>query len=223
MLVAGLLAMAMIVPVQGVLAEVYSAPYYQAPQAEVALASYGPAGYMPGPMGSGYGYGCDPCASGSPATKLGRGVTNALTGWMEFPKHTIMGVFSCNVTPLEGTAVGMFRGFGRAVERTGIGLFEVVTFPIPGFSPLLCPEYISLEGNCGCWRTQPYYSGCCPQPCAPSCAPPCPDPCQGGWNQAFQRPAGNSMAMGNPPQTPPAGPSRERVQGAVTYPDDFLK
>lgn len=223
MLVAGLLALAMVVPVQGVLAENYEAPYYQAPEAEVALASYGPAGCMPAPMGPGYGYGyTDPMACGSPATKLGRGVTNVLTGWMEFPKHTIMGVFSCNVTPLEGGAVGVFRGFGRAVERTGIGFYETLTFPIPGYAPLLCPEYISLEGNGGCYRNEPYYGGNC---CPPPCYAPCPSPCEGGWNQALQqRPAAaNSMAMGNPPQPSPVGPSRERATGSVTYPDDFLK
>ncbi len=228
MLVAGLLAVAMLVPVQGVLAEVYEAPYYQAPQAEVALASYGPMGPMPGQMmapgygqmGPGCGYSGNPAECGSPATKLGRGVANTLTGWMELPKHTLMGVFSCNVTPIEGAAVGVFRGFGRAVERTGIGLYEVFTFPIPGYAPLLCPEYISLEGNCGCWRNEPYCSGNC---CPPPCVPPCPNPCEGGWNQVFQKSAPDSMAMGNQPQTPPAAPSRERAPGSVTYPDDFLK
>ncbi|GMV66102.1 MAG: hypothetical protein AMXMBFR75_18990 [Candidatus Hinthialibacteria bacterium] len=240
MLVAGMMLAALTFPVHQVMGENYTAPYYSAPGPEIQQAMYGGAGCAGG-QGMGYGPGCmtacDPCADeGSPATKLGRGVTNVLTGWLEFPKHTLTGVFNCNVTPLEGLGVGMARGMGRAIERTGVGIFEVVTFPIPGFSPLLCPEYISLESNCMAWRNDCYCGGNCPPPCPSfnACPPPCPPPCppapcgppaggMSGWNQALQKPA-NTMAMGNPPSPMvPTGPARDRAPGAVTYPDDFLK
>jgi putative exosortase-associated protein (TIGR04073 family) len=35
---------------------------------------------------------------------------------------------------------GFARGFTRTMARTGIGLYEVVTFPIPPYRPLLAPQ-----------------------------------------------------------------------------------
>ena len=36
----------------------------------------------------------------------------------------------------DGYAIGMVHGFDRSVERTGIGLYEVVTFPFPPYHPV---------------------------------------------------------------------------------------
>jgi putative exosortase-associated protein (TIGR04073 family) len=36
--------------------------------------------------------------------------------------------------------VGFARGFTRTMTRTGIGIYEVVTFPIPPYRPLLAPQ-----------------------------------------------------------------------------------
>ena len=36
--------------------------------------------------------------------------------------------------------VGVARGFTRTMARTGIGIYEVVTFPIPPYEPLLTPK-----------------------------------------------------------------------------------
>jgi len=36
--------------------------------------------------------------------------------------------------------VGFARGLTRTLARTGIGLYEVVTFPFPPYSPLLVPK-----------------------------------------------------------------------------------
>ena len=36
---------------------------------------------------------------------------------------------------------GIIRGFNRSVARTGIGLYEVVTFPFPSYDPLLVPKH----------------------------------------------------------------------------------
>jgi putative exosortase-associated protein (TIGR04073 family) len=226
LVMAGLFLAVLVLPANEVLGEVYEAPYYQAARPNCGPVPGGPC--------------CDPCNCGSPATKLGRGVTNVLTGWIEIPKHTITGVFNANVTPLEGVGVGLARGFGRAIERTGIGAFEVLTFPIPGYYPLLCPEYISLESNCMAWRTANYCGGCCPMPSCMPCCPP-PPPCGVGWGpppmprpdmaradmpQPDGRPLPPPPMMGrNTPPAPPtsAGSAGERAPGPVSYPDDYLK
>jgi len=36
--------------------------------------------------------------------------------------------------------VGFARGFTRTMTRTGIGIYEVVTFPFPPYDPLLTPK-----------------------------------------------------------------------------------
>ena len=169
----------------------------------------------------------------SPATKLTRGITNVITGPLELPKYLIGGVFNCNVQPLDGLGVGIVRGTSRAIERVGIGLWEVVTFPFPGFQPLLCPEYISLEPCMSNWR----YGNYCEMPCGVVC-----NPCQGaasfmgvrrgsGATQprsaAADRPAPafekQLQSQAPPPQTHAAMPGSGTSRAPVTYPDDFLK
>lgn len=66
-----------------------------------------------------------------PEQKLGRGISNTL----EFARGGEMrrsieqtAVFD---SPGEGYTTGVIRGFDRSVERTGIGLWEVVSFPFP--------------------------------------------------------------------------------------------
>ena len=70
--------------------------------------------------------------------KLGRGVSNALLGWLEVPaamsrryeeRNTAGSLFA-------GAAYGMVRG----VVRTGVGVYEAVTFFLPypkDFAPIL--------------------------------------------------------------------------------------
>ncbi len=75
-----------------------------------------------------------------PEAKLGRGINN-LT---EFAR---MGEIRRS---MEQTAVwdgpevvpttGFLRGLNRSFARTGIGIYEVVTFPIPPYKPLLTPK-----------------------------------------------------------------------------------
>lgn len=78
-----------------------------------------------------------------PASKLGRGAINVVTGWVELPKN----IYDTSVEesiPV-GITVGLVKGFGMAVVRTGAGFYEVVTFPfdIPeGYIPILEPEFV---------------------------------------------------------------------------------
>ena len=44
--------------------------------------------------------------------------------------------------PSKGATVGWARGFTRTMARTGIGLYEIVTFPIPSYDPV-ATSYLS--------------------------------------------------------------------------------
>ena len=37
--------------------------------------------------------------------------------------------------------LGFFRGINRSLVRTGVGLYEIVTFPIPDYDPIFMPEH----------------------------------------------------------------------------------
>ena len=37
-------------------------------------------------------------------------------------------------------SLGFMRGLNRSFVRTGVGLFEILTFPIPGYDPIFLPE-----------------------------------------------------------------------------------
>ena len=80
-----------------------------------------------------------------PEKKLGRGISNAF-------EITRMGDMRRSVeqtavfeSPSAGYTTGAVGGFARTVTRTGVGLFEVVTFPFPmpgsGYGPLF-PKYL---------------------------------------------------------------------------------
>ena len=71
-----------------------------------------------------------------PEEKLGRGVTNTyeVVRMGEFRRtYEQSVVFDYDGT---GYATGFIRGFDRSMARTGLGLYEVVTFPIPPYHPI---------------------------------------------------------------------------------------
>src|SRR5262245_42647934 len=74
-----------------------------------------------------------------PENKFGRGVSNFTEivrgGEMRRAKEQTAMWDGPNQTPL-----GFARGFTRTMARTGIGLYEVVTFPIPPYDPVLAPK-----------------------------------------------------------------------------------
>ena len=43
-------------------------------------------------------------------------------------------------SPEQAYTLGFMRGFNRSLARTGVGLYEIVTFPIPGYDPIFLPE-----------------------------------------------------------------------------------
>ena len=66
----------------------------------------------------------------SPAfTKLGRGVSNALLGWLEIPLNVHKRYTTSDTvgSGLAGAAIGIFKG----AVRMGVGVYETVTFFLP--------------------------------------------------------------------------------------------
>jgi len=83
------------------------------------------------------------CYAQDPFTKLGRGVANTLTGWVELPKNIYD--TSAQDNAFAGVTVGLAKGLGSAIVRTVSGLYEIVTFPFPlpeNYKPVLEPEYV---------------------------------------------------------------------------------
>jgi len=79
-----------------------------------------------------------------PEQKLGRGMNNlgefARGGEIRrsFEQTAVFG------SPDQSYTTGLFRGFDKSMERTGIGIYEVLTFPIPNYKyndygPILHP------------------------------------------------------------------------------------
>lgn len=75
--------------------------------------------------------------------KLGRGVVNLLTGWVEIPK-TVAKEWR-RTDPFTGTVMGLVKGIVWAVARTFAGFYEIISFPFPvprNYEPILEPEFV---------------------------------------------------------------------------------
>lgn len=86
------------------------------------------------------------CYAQDPLNKLGRGLANVLTGWVELPKNVYDTSVEENV--LSGLTMGLAKGVGMTIVRTGAGVFETVTFPFPipeDYEPVLEPEFVFSE------------------------------------------------------------------------------
>jgi len=71
-----------------------------------------------------------------PEKKLGRGINNflepiRLAEWQRSVVETELYPADSNNFP-----TGMVRGFNRTMARAGLGLYEIVTFPIPTYDPI---------------------------------------------------------------------------------------
>ena len=75
--------------------------------------------------------------------KLGRGVVNAATGWVEF----FRGIYDKTIEydPVTGLIYGSLYGTGMAVVRTTSGAYEAATFLFPTpreFESTIKPEFV---------------------------------------------------------------------------------
>ncbi len=77
------------------------------------------------------------------AQKLGRGLVNAASGWIELPKEMVN---TGKENPLLGLTYGAVKGSAKTVVRTGAGGVETGTFLFPApknySEPLIQPEYV---------------------------------------------------------------------------------
>ena len=77
-----------------------------------------------------------------PEQKMGRGignVTEAARGG-EFERSVEQeGIFA---GPDVGVATGVVKGVNRTLARTGVGVYEIVTFPLPPYGPVFT-DYLS--------------------------------------------------------------------------------
>ena len=64
-----------------------------------------------------------------PIHKMGRGIANVLTSWIEIPKNLHLGTQEEN--PLLGAGWGLVKGSGLAVTRVAVGAYETASFFVP--------------------------------------------------------------------------------------------
>jgi putative exosortase-associated protein (TIGR04073 family) len=74
-------------------------------------------------------------------TKLSRGLANMLTGSIEVPKQIYL--VSKEREPISGATYGFAKGICYGLLRTGSGVYDTLSFPIPPYDkPILEPEFV---------------------------------------------------------------------------------
>ena len=84
----------------------------------------------------------DPPANHNALRKLGRGFANLLFGIVEIPNQYTKAVAEHGGAA--GLTYGVPKGFVRWMGREFVGVYEIVTFPVPappGYKPVLKPEF----------------------------------------------------------------------------------
>jgi putative exosortase-associated protein (TIGR04073 family) len=78
----------------------------------------------------------------NPVRKLGRGFANVLFGVVELPNQYTKA--NSEHGGAAGLTYGVPKGFVRWIGRELVGVYEIVTFPIPfpkGYKPIMKPEF----------------------------------------------------------------------------------
>ncbi len=90
---------------------------------------------LPALLGSG-------CAG--PEEKLSRGLSNTfeIVRWGDLRQSMEQSQIFDDTG--NGFTTGLVTGFDKSITRTGVGLYEIVTFPIPAYHPVLT-NYISAS------------------------------------------------------------------------------
>jgi putative exosortase-associated protein (TIGR04073 family) len=79
-----------------------------------------------------------------PEEKLGRGLRNTFEIVRGGEMRGSIEQTAIWDSPDDGYTTGFIRGFDRSMARTGLGIYEVVTAPIPPYHPVLT-KYLSPE------------------------------------------------------------------------------
>ena len=78
-------------------------------------------------------------------SKFGRGVNNVIFGWVELVRQPeVMHREEGERWPI-AVAGGLLRGIPYSIARTAVGVYEILTFPIPrprDFRPIMLPEHV---------------------------------------------------------------------------------
>lgn len=76
--------------------------------------------------------------------KLGRGLVNTASGWLEVPNQLVL--TSQEYNPFAGVTYGTGKGVGVGIYRTGTGVFDIATFVIPPYdAAYIHPNFIFGE------------------------------------------------------------------------------
>lgn len=84
----------------------------------------------------------NPPVGHNPLRKLGRGFANLLFGFVEVPNQYTKTV--ADHGGASGITYGLPKGIFRWMQREVVGVYEIVTFPIPaprGYKPVMKPEF----------------------------------------------------------------------------------
>ncbi len=76
--------------------------------------------------------------------KLGRGISNTYEIVRLGDMRRSIEQTALFDSPSEGYTTGVVRGFDRSMARTGIGIYEIVTFPFPPYHPV-ATKYLSVN------------------------------------------------------------------------------
>jgi putative exosortase-associated protein (TIGR04073 family) len=84
---------------------------------------------------SAFGLACYVTGCAGPVDKFGRGVVNAteFARGGEMRRSVEQATISGN-SPEYGYAAGFVQGVNRSFERTGVGVYEMLTFPVPNYA-----------------------------------------------------------------------------------------
>ncbi|MBI2926361.1 MAG: exosortase system-associated protein, TIGR04073 family [Verrucomicrobia bacterium] len=85
--------------------------------------------------------GCAGPQVNGPMRKLGRGFNNVTEITRAGEIRRSMEQTALWESPDKAYTFGFLRGLHRTMQRTVVGAFEIVTFPVPGYEPYLLPEH----------------------------------------------------------------------------------
>ena len=77
-----------------------------------------------------------------PEKKFGRGLNNLFEAVRGGEMRRTTEQSALFDSPDTAYSTGFIRGLNRSLARTGLGLYEVVTFPIPSYDPI-CTSYLT--------------------------------------------------------------------------------
>lgn len=82
------------------------------------------------------GFGLLATGCAGPEKKLGRGMNNTFEIVRMGEMRRSIEQTALLDSPDQAYTTGLVRGFNRSMARFGVGLYEIITFPIPSYDPI---------------------------------------------------------------------------------------